>query len=558
MSIFNLKTSEADLESSNAGIGSFDYDQITATRTVQGDAFPNGSQFYRWSVSGTKHWLPSKSYFRVRCKATNGDGSNIALIDGLAPAMNPVPAMYQSCEFRMAGKTVERVSEYLAEVDTLEKRLMKSKAWVDATGNSLALMQPRVEHRQNVVSKDGILRESIQMVNSDELVAAAATSGQIPPFLVQNSDPLRIAFIAGADGAGKIQMLAPAGGGLAPVMSKYFQLSDVVYFNDGTEKRGVVAGFATIAAYNDSLVISGTAIVGVVASPLTTQLRVGKIPLIVRERSEQSAVMELIWQPTMGIFKIGHAMPAGNYELVLNPQTASVYQQRFFESLYMPKSQGTGAGNCKLEIIDIYFYLATVEGPRADNVSYLLDLESTRCQTLNIHSVSGFQQTNFDVSPSTYALSVAWSSQQAGSNTLYIPQKLKASDYELQLNRFFVNYAGQSKPSPDADPQYVPGSFTDYTTQRYMESMVQNGSFFDTGGSESKTEWQDRGPYYYQVWPRDAADRSTRVNVHYAFDTTSRAIPDDTLRIMVFDHYRATAKISVKDGQVVECHVELV
>ena len=71
-----------------------------------------------------------------------------------------------------------------------------------------------------------------------------------------------------------------------------------------------------------------------------------------------------------------------------------------------------------------------------------------------------FQQKNFDVSPSTYALTVAYQDLRAGENTALSASKFKAYEVgaiptaaqELNLSRFFINYAGQNLPAPDADP----------------------------------------------------------------------------------------------------------
>merc|ERR1711966_340454 len=104
-------------------------------------------------------------------------------------------------------------------------------------------------------------------------------------------------------------------------------------------------------------------------------------------------------------------------------------------------------------------YCATVDGPRVDDTTYLLDLEQTRCQAKKIDTDS-FHQKNFDISPSTGKITVEYQDQRAGENTDISASKFKSYDaaaqptdsQELKLTRFFVNYAGQNLPQPDANP----------------------------------------------------------------------------------------------------------
>jgi hypothetical protein len=106
-------------------------------------------------------------------------------------------------------------------------------------------------------------------------------------------------------------------------------------------------------------------------------------------------------------------------------------------------------------------------------------------------------------------------------------------------------------PSPDADPNFI--ATQDYTTQRYVESQIYSGAMFDTGGGEDIQTYHKRGAYYYFAWPRDGTDRSTRVNVHQAFqggtDTTH-------LRLLLFSHSKQVARVRVQDGRVVDVQLE--
>jgi hypothetical protein len=154
---------------------------------------------------------------------------------------------------------------------------------------------------------------------------------------------------------------------------------------------------------------------------------------------------------------------------------------------------------------------------------------------------------------------VAYQDLRAGENTALSVSKFKSYDNaaapatseELKLNRFFINYAGQNLPAPDADPSFLAGN--DYTVQRYSETQMYSGAYFDTGGSESINDFHERGAYYYFAWPRDGTDRSTRVNVHQGF-----AVGADVanMRVLLFDHSKQVARIRVQDGRVVDIQIE--
>jgi hypothetical protein len=186
--------------------------------------------------------------------------------------------------------------------------------------------------------------------------------------------------------------------------------------------------------------------------------RIRTNPPAVAPPSRRVGSFETVWQPPLSLFKVGHALPSGRYELVLNPQTATSFQRRAIESILgqaskSPTLPGGTPADYKVKIVSMYMYCSTVEGPRADDITYLLDLEQTRCQSEKIDNPN-FAQKNFDVSPSTYALSVAYQDLRAGENTAISASKFKSYDNagggliptgvseELKLSRFFLNYAG--------------------------------------------------------------------------------------------------------------------
>jgi hypothetical protein len=558
-SIFDLKTNVSELSSANEGTSRMEYDQHPPTRDVVGNNFANGAIHFRFQTSGQKWWIPSRSYTRMRFRLTDGSGVALTTASGVAPNMGLMSSLFQSGEFRINDKVVSRVADFMPQVDALETRLTKSKSWIDSIGSATNWWDKDQSLRLAEVSSDGtILKNTTAIVPAD-----ATTTRTVMGFDAVGVPAERnnwdytaadgtLVYGRGTDAAG----LTAAQASVAFPVGSYFKFVGVaatpevemkVLENDG-------AG---------SLVLEPLLNEDVNASGANDFARVVKNTNIVAPDSRRISEFELTWTPPMSLFKIGHALPGGKYELVLNPQTVTSFQKRAIESVFGIASKnatlvGGAPQDFKLEVVDFYLYCATVEGPRADDITYLLDLEQTRCQSEKIDNTS-FAQKNFDVSPSTYALTVAYQDLRAGENTALSVSKFKSynnpaipnSSEELKLNRFFINYAGQNLPAPDADPSFVAG--TDYTTQRYAESQIYSGAYFDTGGAETIEDYHSRGAYYYFSWPRDGTDRSTRVNVHQGFQTTADI---SNMRCLLFDHSKQVARIRVQDGRVVDVQVE--
>jgi len=419
--MFNLKQNVSDLKSANEGMSRASHNQVPPSRDVTQNNFPNGVISFKFQNSGQQWWIPSQSYIRIRCSLTKADNTQLADAQDIRPNIALASNLFQSAELRINDKTVSRITDFMPQVDALETRLSKSKAWLDSVGKSTNLWGTDAERLAKVSS---------------------------------NSD-----------------------------------------------------GYTHF---------------------------------------------EICWTPPLSIFKIDHALPAGKYELVLNPQSSSSYQ------IYAIESEGVaskGPADYKFQVEDMYLYNKVVDGARADDVTFLLDLESTTCHSEKVDSTN-LQQKNFDVSPSTYALSVAYQDLRAGSDTRISASKFKSynagadSEEEHKLNRFFLSYAGQNLPQPDANPQHT--TTNNYVTQRYIDTQIHNGAMFDTGGAETQEEWEDRGSYNHYVIPKDGTDRSTRVVVNSQFDSADVA----NMRMLLFSHHRQVARVQVQDGRVVDVQTQ--
>lgn len=540
-SIFDLKTSISELSSANDGISKMVYEQVAPSRDVTGPNFSNGPQHFRFEVSGQKWMVPSRSYFRARWQLTTGVGAvGITLADNIAPNMAMMGNLYQSGEVRIADKTVSRVSDFMAQIESLEGRLTKSKGWLNSIGKGTNFWDAKQRVRQSQASSDGKTQDGDQLPY--EVVTTQANLDTPAPVATT------IAYT-------KVDGVVTFAGAGAVNTDLNFKVGDFLVITQATA-NGLNTRLEVIAVPVGQLTMTVRAVIQTDIG--AAQLTFSRIRPVSVEPSRRSPFFETVWQPCLSLFKVEHAIPSCRGEIVLNPQTSVEYQRRGIESTLGIASKVPGV-NYQLQLVNLYFYMCTVEGPRCDDITYLLDLEQTRCQSDNVLSPD-FSQKTFDVSPSTHALTLAFQDIRVGANTALSASKFKTYDnaavptlsQELKMNRMFISYSGVQKPNPDSDPNFVPG--TDYTVQRYVESQIGSGAFFDSGGAETLEEFHERGAYYYFPWQRDGTDRSTRATINQSFAATQAEIANT--RILLFDHSKQVARIKVSQGRVTDVQLE--
>ena len=542
-SIFQLKTSTDELESANGGISNLRYTQIAPTRDCTTTNFANGPIHFKFQESGSKWWVPSRSYLRMRLRLTDGAGTTqLALSDGVAPGMNIVSNMLQATEFQINNTTVSRIPDFVSQVDALSNRLTKSKSWLDSVGQSTQWWKPSQEERMNEIASDGSLVDNNYSGTSSESITTAQAD-------------LDNAYTAGTtvayDAGTGVITFAVAGGNT----DVCWEVGDYFVFTadagDGT--LNIPAKVSAVAAASTMTVQAAfPADIGAAAIAFS-RIR----PRVSPNRARSLEYIETIYQPSLSIFNIDHAVPVGDFDLILTPMSESLYQKHAIESVLGVATKVAGT-DFKISVVDFYLYVNEVEGPRVENTSFLLDLKDIGCQADKIDSAS-FGQKNFSVSPSSYGLTVAYQDLRAGENTSISKSKFKAYDTatlastatELGLDRFFINYAGQNYPAPDADPAVL--ALYDYSTQMYINTMINTGLYFSEGGCESIQDWHDRGAFYYYSIQKDGSDRSTQVSVRNSFGNSADV---DNLRILLFNHSRSVARVEVFNGRVKSVQVE--
>lgn len=529
-SIYNLVQSPDMLESANRGISRNQYEQQAPTRDVGSGNFPNGSINFRWQTSGVKWWIPSRSYIRMRCSLTKADGvTPVDDADDVAPNMDQCAALFQSLEFRINDKVVSRVADYVAQIDALSTRINKPSAWIDSVGASTNFWNDSFAVRKVTTSVNGQAFSSVPIVDSQESLAI--------------------------DAGTTIEYVAATGiltFGVGVNVTANFAVGDYIRFSYALNAGNADYRIQAIPDPTQLILTNGPA--GDVGAGVKSFARVRY-----ENEARRAPIYEITWTPPLSIFQVEHALPCGRFELVMNPQTSSVYKKAAVESNVADRTPGAG-GDYDFNIENMFLYINTVEGERCDALTYFLDLTQIACQAESLAGAVSFGQKAFDVSPATKALCVAFQDTRAGTNTLVSATKFrgypavinKSSDQGLRLNRLFVNYSGRSVPNPDSDPTF--DTSVDRTTQRYLDSIMGTGSYFGES-SETIQAFHNRGSYHYFPWSKDSNDRSTRVSVNTGFISTGGTDLSNT-RLLLFSISSQIAKVTIENGSVTNVDVQ--
>jgi hypothetical protein len=568
-SVFDLIQNAGELQSSNMGMAQSYYQEEPGDRTAVGTQFESGLVKFRLDNAGTNWWIPAKSYWRIRatfgmCRDNGEPFLPIQLGADIAPAMGFCSTLFKSVEAIAKDKTIERVSERVAEIGTIRTRIGMSKSWLDSTGFLTNMWGASFAERHNMIAQQGYLAnrvdgygfgsyeyDAVDLGYGGGTTAAYNSATQLVTLvpntpLDENNVSIR---------RGDIFRISAA--------NRVFQVLHTV---DSTDQPS-------------SLLFNVTELKGNSIGDIVADVDFGLYKIADSETNlaPGASSFEMIYKPELGLFDYQNGLPPGaQWEILFNPFENTQYKQRCVESqqtALVPR-RGDQAQNLQDDFdVDITFFRAYffyAVGDRFDNGSYYIDTIHARCQLAYLPTnATSLTQTNFEVQPKTNAMAIAFQDQEMGVNTLrsvtrFIIRRTATAPFGQQMNltRMWIQYNSEIKPRPDWTGQYLAPSETDslvfktnYWLRLWTDTLLESNQFFSEGGSEDFNTWVVRGPFIYNMWPKDAYANNTRVNVNTQFSTPFS--PAGSMPILLlFNFWRSATRFYHRNGELLEVGFE--
>ena len=241
-----------------------------------------------------------------------------------------------------------------------------------------------------------------------------------------------------------------------------------------------------------------------------------------------------MYQPPIGIMEHSKPMGAGSYRFQFNP--ASNFEKACLE-------QGTDSNLYKVAVFNMELYICEEKMEISPTGSDVLNLLEHQVQSKKLSESASL---DFTVPPSTKAITIFVQSATAGINTQYPPSKFKGST-GAKLRNLQLTFANTTKPPTNWES--MSGNKTEGLQQRYLDTQIESGQAFSSGGCETMADWLKNGEVFHYTFVRDSNDRSTQVQLSAHWD---RDITASTDNIFVVSHYTRSIQIDVENGYVAQ------
>ncbi len=518
------------------------YKQIQPERAIQGN-FSSGQINYKFQTDPNQTFIPEKSYIKFKVKLTKGNGDAIDSEFGLAPNMYCCDNLFQQIDLRINGKSVSRLSDYVAQCAALKHRLSISGGGRDALMSSCNYSKIDLCDRISQIASDGVQEKDIVWRRGEQL-AANAGSGRSLDFL-DLATPNRVQFIAASNRI----VFSANGGADIPQMSKYFSPGDYIYFNDGAERALKVVSFFTTVSSDDTIVVTNVA-GNVGAADLVLQCRIHDAYYQDKSysKSEQASQIELIWTPPIGFFDIAKEV-AGRYVLELTPSVDGVWQKHFVESL-RPIALGAAVTDYQVEITEMNMFLYSHVRSGAVSLDESFVISDIRCSSQNL-TTNSLSSTLFNIHPRNHSLTLAFQDSAVGDDIRLSRSKFRiVNGQELNLVRYYIQMDGVTLPDPIPSLEMDVG--VNEFTQRYYENVQYSGGYENLERLETMEEWKRAGIFFHYRFG-SGYKKSGQASIYTNFSSAFKGETEAILRnpqILLFDHYYTAIKMNVSNGSM--------
>jgi hypothetical protein len=131
----------------------------------------------------------------------------------------------------------------------------------------------------------------------------------------------------------------------------------------------------------------------------------------------------------------------------------------------------------------------------------------------------------------------------AGVDNRFPPSKFTTENgSHKKLKNLQITYANQTKPPTNWSSES--GPHTQKLQQRYLDTQIESGQAFSSGGCETMSDWLLNGGVYHYTFQRDSNDRSTQAQLSCQFE----GLIGDIDNIFVVSHYTRSVQIDVESG----------
>jgi hypothetical protein len=566
MAMFNLP--QAPIPISDTGI--VGYRMVDLSTGLNPQNWTQNTHTFRFTVDGNTYWVPQRSYLRIRAKFRKSvkasNPTNFVPItrgDGIAPAFGFCATLFQSIAHDMSGTTVSQITSYVSQIDTLRHRIMKGQSWRDTMGPSINAYTD-FHTRQNMILRDALSEEDTKFIHitKTQLIKNAPNDGSgitlastfevdVPAGRSFTGDEVIVTGGSGTLSAGTVvSKINLDEDGTWEAYSDILQVGDeMTVFVGGKQARSKVIAIVGQDLYLHPVIHEG-------ALGPTTEFDFIIHHAIEKYHTVPTEEVEFLWSPPLSLWQdTAHGIPASIHELRLTPSQEwtnnCVETLGTLNALHQPH----------VEITDMKLFISVVDGPMAGSSDgkgqYCLNVSDWVCnaQQAPINTSGSLRLATYDVHASTTQLAFAFQNTSTSSNTKFPVSRFLCKDGDhLKLTRFFIQYAGQQRPTPDSDQSIelkendlisavVPSK--NNLTQRWYETLINTNAMYNPGGVESFPRWLSLGPYYYFNWPKPPTDISTRVSLQYVMNNS------DVCNILMFSRNNTAHLISLSNGRVV-------
>lgn len=544
--------------------------EIPCQRDLSGASFGRGVQLFQFSTGRPSVWCPARSYLRYTVSVTGqaagaaqdslGRSTVPTISQGIALAESCIGNAYTNAYFLGGGATISQCTNFMAQASALEGRTTNSQGWLKSMGLGAYAWNGSFASRVAAISRGVALSDDTvaNLIYSQTTGIPGFSQDEIKqsiyrPILVNgvaaNANVSRVAGSTGAD----IAAVSVAIGGVLTNVNLSGANVTVADIGSAIVINGIP--YTLVAS-------AGAASVSVAPAPTVAILTTKNWYIIRREVSQAINNVDVLFRPTaLGIFNYDGWLGAGDWQLNLTPNVnfASTILQTINNNV------------CAAAISDVKLYICTMKMSIPDEIT-TLHLREFMVQP-RAYNAPNFV---FSVPPSTEMLYVFLQQTDAGNtDTRYPPNLFITNNMTVAANppndlpivslanaqnnveALQLTYANVTKPMTRWTSGYVapaaiaaaplPGAAQNKLVQFYAQHMQEIGKANDAAGVETFDEWLSRGALYSFSFIRDAADRSTEMQLQLTFGAGTAPTNG---QVFICAEYRRVVEITQANGMI--------